>query len=387
MPIDPRNLARYSAPSQPTPAPTLAGPPPLPDLVLLGGGNSGEAVVLRAQALAALDGQGITAGGINNDGLGPRAITVARAGEPSLTLALTERLLLAGANPRDRLADYPLLDQRYVRLLRGIPVLETYPRAGHGGHGHPVISALDIDLNVGALLRFCRGLLRQLNSDESQPGEQSDLRRLLAERHRRAAAQRRLLRIAVVGGGCGSMGNAAHHLLPYLLRHLLAELGVVEYELWGFVLGPQAFSGLTPFVAHNYRALLRSLDHMARHGQRRAYIDGLQIVSAAPPYDRLFLLDEPNLPVASAQVSEPELEAFFDQAALTIYHLLACGTVWPTIASHMANPADAVADGRLRFLHTARVAVANLDRSRLHDVLSAQIAADLLEHVANGIAA
>lgn len=379
-------LERYTPTVEEDPQAILATPPPRSDLVLFGAGNSGESTVLRCQALALGDGRPISAVGLNNDGLGPRALTVRLADGAQRQIGLSERFVIAGDNPRDRLLDHPLLEERYRLLLRGVPVLETYPRPGYGGNGAPAISALDIDLNVAELVAFCRSVIRRVRGDGAGPAGQSDMRRIAAERRQAEAERRRLLRVAVVGGGSGSMGNATHHLLPYLLRHILQELGVSEFEIWGFVLGPQAFTGLTPFTAHNYTALIHSLEHLARHGQRRAYIGGLRIESAAPPYDQLFLLDNPSLPGNGVRVSEGEIEQFFDQAALTMYLLLACGTVWPTIASHMANPADAVADGRLRFLSSARAAIANIDHGRLQATLAAQIEAGALARLADALA-
>lgn len=268
MPIDIRTFRRSSGPQEPARPELPVGPPPLRDLLVFGVGNSGESTALRCQALALADGTAITAAGINNDALGPRALQVRQPDGSLVAVTPGERLVLGAGNPRERLSDFPLLAARYQPLLRGIPVLETYARAGYGGNGHPAISALDLDLNVGEVVSFCRRAIRSLAGDEG-PGTSSDMRRLLHERRWRVERQSRLLRIAVVGGGAGSMGNAAHHLLPYLLRHLLQDLGVPAYELWGFVLGPKAFTGLTPFIAHNYRALLESLEHLARHGQRR----------------------------------------------------------------------------------------------------------------------
>lgn len=369
-------------------AATTARPPePVDgDLLLVGVGNSGESLALRIGALALADGRRLAICGLNNDGLAPRPLLARRPDGAEIPLDLGERLLLGGDNPRDRLRDFPLLERRYAALLRGIPVFETFPRAGYGGHGHPVVSALDIDLNIGAVLAFLARQIRRVRGQEDSGGR-SDWERLLADVQRRQAARSRRLRVVLIGGGCGSMGNAGHQLVPYLLRHLLAEAGLSDYELWGVVLGPQAFQGLTPFTRHNYRALLHGLDRLTRDGQRRAYRNDLEIAMQAPPYDRAFLLDDPTLGGDGGRVAEADLERFLDRAALSLYLTLARGTVWPTIASHLANEDPASADGRLRYLHSVRAAVADVDRARLVADLADQIERATLAALVDRLAA
>jgi hypothetical protein len=346
--------------------------------VLLGVGNSGEAVVLGCHALAYADGSWLPIGGLNNDRLPPRPLRVRRPDGSAGVLDLSERLVLDGDNPREQIADDPLLAARYARLLRGIPVFETYPRAGAGGHGHPVVSALDMDLHIDAVLGSLRRLLRHLRAaPPSLPG-QSAIQRLMGQGGR-PQEPARAKRVVLVGGGCGAMGNAGHQLLPYLVRRQLAEQGMPGTELWGVVLGPRAFTGLTPFVRQNYRALLEAIEHQSRHGQRRAYRNDLELAIPQPPYDRVFLLDDPTLPGAGTRVSAAELDVFLDRAALTL-HVLLRGSVWPTVASHTAND-DGVtrADGHLGYLHTAAVALVAADRAHLTEVLAADLVVRALD--------
>jgi hypothetical protein len=335
---------------------------------------------LRQRALAWVDGQDVIACGMNNDGLEPRVLSIRDTGGQLIEITLSDRLLLGGDNPREQLRDSALLERRYAQLLRGIPVLETYPRAGAGGHGHPVISALDIDLQIQAVLGFLRRALRRIEGDDTLAARSDWERAALQARHAQERNSQRL-RIIVVGGGSGSMGNAGHHLLPYLMRHVLDERGIRNYEIWGFVLGPHAFHGLTPFVQHNYRALIESLDYMARHGQRRAYAPGLVIDRQTPPYDRVFLLDDPRLPQQATRVSEAELETFFDHCALSSYLLAMRGTVWQTIASHTAND-DGQEYSTLRYFNTVRASLARIDTEALHTALAARIAAGALHTLA-----
>lgn len=376
------NLKRSSGGSAPTRSVGPPHPPTAPGLLIVMGGNAGEAVGLRLCALAWGDGLDLERLGINNDELPPRPLTVRLPDGSHVLLELTERLVLGGDNPRDRLRDYPLLDGRYTTLLRGVPVLETFPRAGRGGHAMPAVSGLDIDLAIEQLFAALKQALRRACAADQGADGLSDWQRLV-EGLRVQAAVRRRLRILVIGGGCGSMGNAAHQLLPYLLRHLLDELGVADYELWGAILGPQAFTGLTPFTRANHLALLQAIDHMARHGQRRSYINGLTIDRKAPVYDRVFLLDDPNLPGQGQRVSPGELDSFFDRVALSLYLLLARGTVWQTVASHRANDLELVEDGRPRYLNTVRSVIADADRPAIRALLAARLEADLLAAVAD----
>jgi hypothetical protein len=178
------------------------------------------------------------------------------------------------------------------------------------------------------------------------------------------------------------MGNAGHHLIPYLVRHLLHEAGITDYELWGAVLGPQAFTGFTPYTRHNYRALVHALDRLARDGQRRRYINDLEIALHMPPYDRLFVLDDPALGATANRVAEVDLDRFFDRSALALYLLLMRGTIWSTLAAHLVNDAVNPLDHRLRYLHTVHAAVADLDRRHLTDALTKQLEVHLLTTLA-----
>ncbi|MFP4441055.1 MAG: hypothetical protein ACLFVO_27785 [Chloroflexaceae bacterium] len=387
--MDIHKLQRYDP--QAVHAPTHAlddrpGPPRDQDVLLIGAGNSGETVTLRCQALGYRDGRLLPAIGINNDRLAPRAVTVCQDNGTPVSLALTDRLVLDGENPRDQLTAYPLLEERYGIVLRGIPVFETYPRAGAGGHGHPVIAALDIDLHITEVLALLRRAIRGLRDLPPDVPGQSAVQRLIARYQQRqdAAPEKH---IVVIGGACGAMGNATHHLLPYLIRTVLAEHGITRYQLWGVVLGPQAFTGLTPFVRHNYRAVLEALEHMSRAGQQRTYLNDLTIRMQRPPYDRVFLLDDPTLPGEYAGVTEAELDHFLDRAAVSL-SLLLRGTVWQTIASHIAND-DGVPreDGRLRYLNTIQGVLIGADRAHLTEVLTRRVARTLLDQFCRRFAA
>jgi hypothetical protein len=379
MTLDVRNLQRYERGTRATPADSDAERlPALPDTVVLGAGNSGEAVTLRCLGLAVADGAWLHCAGLNNDRLAPRPLPVRRPTGAVEPLALAERLVLDGEHPRERVQDDPLLAPRYRSLLRGVPVFETYPRAGAGGHGLPAISALDMDLHSTELLAWLRRQLRPLRDAPASAAGASDLQRVVVQAQRRPEAPREK-RVLLIGGAAGAMGNAAHHLVPPLVRHVLAEQGIGNYQLWGVLLGPRAFSGLTPYVRQNTRALLESIEQMSRTGVERAYSPDLAVRLQQPPYDRVFLLDDPTIPTTGAVASEAELERFFDRAALSVSALLR-GTTWPTLASHIAND-DGVPreDGRLRYLHTVRASLLAADRGRLRELLGGAIAAELAD--------
>ena len=375
--LDITALRRFDAAAPAAPA-ISAGPPISGELLLVGVGNSGETLAQRVTALARGDGLHVAACGLNNDGLAPRPLIIRTPDGAHAQVDLTERLLFGGDNPRDRLRDYPLLERRYALLLRGIPVFETFPRAGYGGHGHPAVSALDIDLNISAVLTFLARQIRRLRGEEAE-GVRSDWERLLAAHRRQHAARSRRLRVVLIGGGSGSMGNAGHQILPYLVRHLLREAGITDYELWGIILGPQAFSGLTPYTRHNYRALIHALDRLTRDGQRRSYINDLEIAIQAPPYDRTFLLDAPALGGDGGRIVEADLERFLDRATVSLALILARGTVWPTIASHMANDETTGTDGRMGYLHTVHATIADVDRPQLTAALADRLEVAALE--------
>lgn len=390
MALDIANLQRYDPERVIAPQPR-AGPPPLPvvdHVTLCGVGNSGEAVTLRVQALGCSDGCTIPAFGLNDDALSPRPVPVRHPDGSLGTLELRERLVLGAQNPRDQMKQYPLLQVRYQRLLRGISVYDSH--AGRGGHGYPPIAALDLDLNVDAVRAFIRRMLAHFNpaGAAAMGTGQTDLERLMERRRRQGqqAGQRKL--VAVIAGGSGAMGQAGHQLVSYLIREVLAEQVMDNYDLIGFVLGPRAFTGLTPYVQANFHALLQGLDHLARKGQRRAYLGGWVIDRQTPPYDYVFAYDDPLLPAEGGQVTEAELDAFYDRAAVAIYLLLR-GNVWQTIMGHFANsnPGGAPADGQPRFLCSVQAVLAGVDRVYLNELFAARLEAQVLEALSQALAA
>lgn len=351
-------------------------PPSRRGVLLIAMGNSAEEVALRLRALAWQDGFDVPMLFLNNDLHAPNPITVRLPNGESLPLTADDRFVIGGeANARDQIKEYPLLIDRYLgqNLLRGISVFETYPRGGHGGHSLPIISAMDLDLHCAPVYAFLRkGLawLREGNTAQSV-SVRSDIERLIKLRTQMQRVAAEMWNIVIIGGGSGSCGNAGHQLLPYQVREILRELGIANFELTGVILGPRAFTGLTPNVAFNYQALLHSLEHLAQHGQHRRYINGLTIDSATPPYSQVILLDDPLLPREGATVTERELNAFFARAALGL-HLWLNTQATEVIASHTANPrvdrVDGSTDNRVRMFGTINAAVAGTDKEGLGQI-------------------
>ncbi|MBI4675895.1 MAG: hypothetical protein HY741_30000 [Chloroflexi bacterium] len=361
-------------------------PPTRRGLFVIAVGNSGEEVGLRMQELAWRDGFDIPICFLNNDAKMPNAIAVRLPDGQTHVLRAEMRLVVGGeGNTRDQIQDYPLLAQRYSphTLLRNIPVYQTYNRGGRGGHAMPVISAMDLDLHIDEVYGFLRKGLSWLR-DGATRGDapaRSDLERILKERTRKQQATAQAWIVAQVGGASGSFGNASHQLLPHLTREILKELGIKSYELWGFLLGPKAFTGLTDETQRNYYALLNSLDYMARHGLQRQFINGMNINTATPSYDRIFLLDDVLLPRAQAYVTESELHTFFQRAALSA-HLLLSTEAWEVIASHHANPTRDQSnqpDARLRMWNTVNGALAGADHDALAELVALTQQTQLLD--------
>lgn len=372
----------------PPPKAEARHPAPKRGVHLITIGDAAAATGLREQALAYRDDWFIRASFISNDRQGPKPIRLPMSDGTLIELAAYDgqnRLVLGTeGNTRDVIKEFPLLANRYLGhdgksgLLRNIPVFETaaslFNTRSRGGNSIPIISAMDFDLDVVAVQSFLRSELSWLKHQLAQAEGGSFIERLMKERLAKQKSTVESWIIVVIFGGSGSCGNAGGQLLPYLLQPILDEMDI-QYELWGVVLGPRAFTGLTPHIMQNYRALMHSLDYMARYGQHREYVNGFAVDSDAPPYSRLFLLDDPQLPADAKKVSENELEGFFDRAALNLYTLLNSGTgAWDKIASVAANPRDddvMATDEKIRWLHTVNAEVVGVDQQALKDLTTA----------------
>ncbi len=352
-------------------------PPARRGLFVINAGNSGEETGLSWLELAWRDGFDVPMLFLNNDAKAPNPRLLRLSDGEIHTLRAEERLVVGGeGNTRDEIQAYPLLTNRYSAktLLRNIPVYSTYNRGGRGGHAMPVISAMDIDMHIDEVYGFLRKGLSWLRdgATRTDAAARSDLERILKERARAQQVTAESWIVLIIGGASGSFGNASHQLLPYLVRAILQELNVRNYELFGVLLGPRAFTGLTDETQRNFYALLMSLDYMARHGQQRAYVNGLTINTATPVYDQIFLFDDPLLPRAQAYVTEAELSAFYQRTARSL-HLLLATEAWEAIASHHANPRirqDQVPDNRLRMWNSVNGTLAGMDADGLLELVA-----------------
>jgi|GEM_PF-1518865 len=350
-------------------------------------GNSAEEVALRMRALAWRDGYDLPILFLNNDLHAPNFVAVRLPNGQIVQLTADERFVIGGeGNARDQIKEYPLLVERYLgqALLRGVSVFETFPRGGHGGHSLPIISAMDLDLHCAPIYAFLRkGLtwLRAGNVSDSV-GAQSDIERLILQRTQLQRAAAESWNIVIIGGGSGSCGNAGHQLIPYQVRDILRELGIGNYELTGVVLGPRAFTGLTPNVTYNYHALIQALAFLAQHGQQRRYINGLTIDTETPPYNQVILFDDPLSPREGTAVTERELNAFIARAALSL-HLWLNTQAAQVIASHTANPraenVDGHTDNRVRMFGTLNAAIAGVDKDGLIEIVALKKQAQVMQ--------
>lgn len=293
---------------------------------------------------------------------------------------------------RDRANQHPLLRARYSssNLLRGTPVYEDRKLAlsGEGGGALPPVTALDIDLNIARIQTFLAEQMRWMHGIETGNAGQSDFMNLLEARERRDQRDNRQWRVISVFGGAGATGNSLSQLAPYLIRRQLHDMGIAACQLWGVALGPFAFKGLTPYVLTNFRALMRSLDFMARYGQTREYINGLTIDMKLPPYDHVFVIDDPTLETGvDGRVTEAALDDFYNRAARTL-RLLLMSNAWETVRARVVNSHEDYDDGDApRFITVLNLASAHVNRPVLSGWGAARRQGRLLRELSSRLAA
>ena len=369
-------------------------PPPTPGVQVIGLGTAGARVTqLTARYWLERIRQGLATAYLDYPIPGISPIPV-RFGTDTSEELCAEPFCPVGepTDRRDRARQFDLLRRRYSqdRILRGIAVYEDRKlgMSGAGGGAIPSVTALDIDLNIVTLYTFLQEQLRWLyGSHESEA--LSDLGGLIVDITHQEQRNSRMWNIVLVGGGAGATGNALLQIMPWLVRRILREMGIANYRLIGVVLGPTAFKGLTPYIVTNYRALLYSLDHMAHHGLHREFINGLKIDMDLPPYDHVFLIDDSTLPSdAAGRATEAGLDDFYNRSARAIGVMLS-SNAWETVLARAVNadaPADAVDDGRLRWLTTMSVATAGVDKPALIERAIRLRQAQLLQELAERLA-
>lgn len=290
---------------------------------------------------------------------------------------------------RDQARQHPLLERRYRLLLRGTSVYEDRRLAlsGEGGGAIGGVVALDVDRNPERFCAFIADNLRWMLGVPAQDQGSTDLEEITQADIQRRQTINRPWVLVFVFGATGATGNALSQLLPYLFRLALKDMGLTNVQLWGVAMGPLAFKGLTPFVMANYRALMFSLDHMARHGQHREYINGLRVDMDLPPFDQLFLVDDPRLKTDDkGRVTEAAQEEFFARTARAL-RLLLTTNAWDVVSARAINVNGPQLDDKLRWMTALNAATAGVNRSALYQQAIAARQAHLLDGLARRLSA
>jgi hypothetical protein len=305
----------------------LLGPPEPPDEELpilpyvsrvgvLSGGGAGKLVASSLNAYAVADGQRLAGLSLDNDHLAADQVRLPDG--RTAALAPDAFLPLGQGHPRNALKQYPLLRDRYEGtqevpgLLRGISVYESYPVAGSGGGAYPVISMLDLDLDIADVTTRVRQFLGQFKRRRAHVAR--DFWEAPAPPAVPVAEER--LTLLFIAGGCGSCGAAFLRLLPYLTRREAREMHLPEPYQVGIVMGPRLYAGFHPRAKTNWLSTVLELDEMTRKGFRWEFIDGSHIDEATPPFDRVIFADAAP---AGPSATDAELARFGMSLGKTLY--------------------------------------------------------------------
>lgn len=316
--------------------------------LIIGWGGQGKRVLLRILFILremAIDSVGVVA----IDGDAYDWPTLSLPGYDPLCFNTDNSITLGETKSRDMLRADPFLRARYDRggLWRGVPVSETFQRGGQGGRSYPTYAAAyyesERERALAALHQWSAPLIA-----EPDPIVGSDLLVLYQQRQQaQARPHQKPHRVLIIGSGVGSWGWIGHVLGSYDTRLVLNSLGIANYELYGIVLGPNIYNGLTPNIKPNWHALMDQLRYLSRHGMHRKYGGhGAEVDIDAPPYDpaRLLLVDQARGPHNGRRATEEELDAFQWNVAASIALLLA-SDAGDQLVSQSANP---VADDAAR---------------------------------------
>lgn len=285
-----------------------------------------------------------------------------------IALADSEIYRFGIEDARTELQNYPQLARRYRRLLRGIPVALTYGRGA--GQWRPV-GMLDYELDIATTHA---ALLRALDAFYPTPlGKRMTIQRVLAERQAEAQREQPLL-VVTLSSAVGGLGSATFIYDAYYTRHLLEKRGATNVDIWGVLVGPNAFRGRGPNIMHNCVATLRELELVYREGFRHAFLNGEVVSYARPPFDMLFQVDLVELPEGEdpgGKLSDAAMDAFFRQVALGI-HLLTSAPMRDRLQSLLANARgeDKAEDGRLGLLSSFNAALTAVNLDALAEALT-----------------
>lgn len=342
---------------------------PLPTARLLfeGLGGAGGRVVTHLKALDALGGQ--VSGYLWKDSdRGDRFETILPGGA-RVALSDGEVCRFGVEDGRTELENYPQLARRYRRLLRGIPVALTY---GHGAGQWRPAGVLDYELDIAAIHAATVRML-----DTFYPAGLSkrlSMKQIVEEREAEARREQPLL-LASVSSAVGGLGSSIFLHNAYYLRHLLDKRGATNATLWGVLLGPRAFSGRGPNIAHNFAAIMRELDLVYADGFRHTFVNGETVALARPPFDVLFQVDLTEWPEGEdpgGKLSDTAMDAFLRQAALGI-HLLTTPAMRDRIQSLLVNAhrdEEPGANGQTGYLASFNAALAAVNLSALNETIA-----------------
>lgn len=255
-----------------------------------------------------------------------------------------EHLVLGAEKTRDDIRADPFLRARYDKggLWRGVPVSETFQRGGRGGLSYPTYAAAYYESERERALAAMHQWMAPLAAPVEPVGTGSDLQ-MLYQQHKQTqtAPNEKPHRMVIVGSGVGSWGWIGHVLGAYDARLGLNALGLVNYELWGIVLGPNLYAGLTPNIKPNWRALIDQLRYLSRRGLHRKFgSHGAEVDLDAPPYDpgRILCADQARGPQDGRKATEEELDTFQWGVAASLA-LLLTSDAGDQLVSYSANPA------------------------------------------------
>lgn len=339
----PQLRMRTSVQGVETPERKIAHPRLKPRDAVLCWGGQGKRVGLKLKfILRELNAEWVAVFAVDGDAYDLPSLAL--PGHSPTTFNQGEWIVLGAEKTRDDIRADPFLRTRYDRggLWRGVPVSETFQRGGRGGLSYPTYAAAYYESERERALAALHQWLAPLAAPAERYGVGSDLAMLYQQRQQaQTAPNAKPHRILIVGSGVGSWGWIGHVLGAYDVRLSTNTLGLVNYELWGIVLGPNLYTGLTPNIKANWRALMDQLRHLARHGLHRKFGGhGTDVDSDAPPYDpgRLFCADQARGPHDGRRATEEELDAFQWRVAATLA-LLLTSDAGDQLVSYSANPA------------------------------------------------
>jgi hypothetical protein len=336
-------LTRYQARAAEPVAVAPPVAPPQADVLLIGAGTFGTHAATQTAALGALAGSLPAVCTVDNAAGTPGPIELPSGQQVTFPVLPDSHLHLWTEDRRTQLRRHALLAARYEGtadrpgLLEGLTGAGTYGQGGHGGSAQPLLSLIDMDLLIGSLRTHLRRAIQQ--AFQATKSAKGSLGTLLDHETPKGRAPF----VLVLAGGSGSCGAALAQFLGYIVRQETQRVGLTRPTVWLLLAGPRAFHGLTGRTLINYGAPLQALQHLAQHGVDRPGIDGQTLREAAPPYDRVLLIDDAQLPSDGRCVSEGELTAFSWRVA-TAARALLHPAIRAAYLDHVAN-ADPEAAG------------------------------------------